>query len=334
MPKPIGNQVVVITGASTGIGRATSKHLARLGARVILAARADPFLINLEQQIIKQGGRALAVPTDVADFTQVQRLVDTTLRHFGRIDVWVNNAAQTLFGTVEHTDVDEFRHLIEVNYLGQVHGTKAVLPVMRRQGRGIIIHVSSIEAYRSLPLQAAYAATKAAVVQFAAAARQELQDSNIKVCTVLPASVDTPFYDHARSKEGVKPRPVPPYYDPYDVARAIELCIRRPRGEVIAGGAGRLLLLFGGLTPDLTDATIGRVARRLQLTDIPEASRGHDNFARPMLVPHPLVGGLRARYPLASATTLSRIGLALAITALIGGLALGFSKREAPRENG
>ena len=314
-------KVAVITGASTGIGRATALVLAERGATVVLAARESQHLHELEQEISLRGGRAMAVPTDVADFTQVQHLAETAAQSFGHIDVWINNAAQSLYGTVEHTEVEEFRHLMEVNFLGQVHGTKAVLPIMRQQGHGIVIHVSSLEATSPVPLQAAYASTKAAISAFASVARQELRGSGIHVCTVLPAGVDTPLFEHARSKEGFKPTTIAPIYDPFVVARAIASCVRRPRREVLAGSAGRIFLLAGRLVPGLVEAATSRFGARAQLTSIPEGP-ADDNFQRPRPVADPLRGGLTADAPWSSAEVWARAMLVmLGLAAVAGGVA-------------
>ena len=301
MPRPIGEQVVVITGASTGIGRATALALAKRGARVVLAARPDRYLGELQQEIVAKGGEALMVPTDVSDFVQVQQLAEDTLARYGRIDTWINNAAVSLFASVRNTEVGEFRRLMDVNYMGQVHGAKVALPIMLRQGTGTIIMVGSVESKKGLALQAAYAASKAAVLAFAQSLRQELQGSGIEVSTILPSSIDTPLYQHARCKEGCEPRPLPPFYSPEKVARAIVNCVERPRDSVIVGGSGKLLVFLDAIAPSLVDAVIGRLARRIQLTDTPEPPFGHDNLDQPVEVPDPLYGGLRARWPYLSA---------------------------------
>ncbi|MHB1417864.1 MAG: SDR family oxidoreductase [Chloroflexota bacterium] len=304
MARPIREQVIVVVGASTGIGRAAALALARKGARVVVAARGERNLAELTGQIAGEGGTAYAVPTDVTDLTQVRHLLEETVNQFGRVDTWVNCAAITVFGTVRNTDVGEFRQLMEVNYMGQVHGVKLALPLMLQQGGGTIILVGSVESKRGIALQAAYSASKAAIVAFAQALRQELHGTPVRVCTVLPSSIDTPFYEHARSKEGYKPRPFPPYYSPEEVAKAIVGCAERPRRTTIVGAAGAALIIADHVVPGLIDVALGRLARRLELSDEPEPPFGHDNFDAPMEVPDPLYGGLRERAPYYGAAAL------------------------------
>ncbi|MHB1132826.1 MAG: SDR family oxidoreductase [Chloroflexota bacterium] len=307
MTRPIKEQVVVITGASTGIGRATALALAKRGAHVVLASRGDKRLAELQKEISALGGDALMVPTDVADFVQVQQLAEDTLARYGGIDTWINNAAVSVYATVRNTDMSEYRRLMDVNFMGQVHGAKVALPIMQQRGEGQIIMVGSVESRRGLPLQSAYAATKAAVAAFAQSLRQELIGTKIRVTTVLPASIDTPLYQHARCKEGCEPRPVPPFYAPEDVARAIVACVEHPRDSVVVGGAGRALLLGDTLFPRLTNAVVGPFAREYQRYCAPVAPFGNDNLDRPINVPDPQYGGLRQRWPYLASGPISAI---------------------------
>ena len=250
MKKPVRSQVVVITGASSGIGRATALTLARRGATVVLAARHDEALRELEDACRKVGGRALAVPTDVAVEEQVRALAASTVEHFGHIDAWVNNAGVYLMGKLEDTPPDAFRQVLETNFFGVVHGARAVLPVFREQGRGILINVASVAGKATMPYLSAYNASKHAVVGFSESLRMELLDSpGIHVCVVLPAAVDTPLFQHSANYTGRQIKAAPPVYPPSQVVRAILDNLRRPRRETSVGGAGLAMRLAHALMP-------------------------------------------------------------------------------------
>src|SRR6478735_4993432 len=202
MPIPLSDQVVVITGASSGIGRETALEFGRRGASVVIAARNEPALTEVAREIERHGGNALPAPTDVSDWTQVERLAGTAVARFGRIDTWVNNAAISAYATVEEMEIEEIERIMRVNLLGQIYGMKAALPHLKRQHAGTIINVASALAERSVPLQATYCATKHGIKGFTEALRLELKNeqSGIAVVLVLPSSINTPLFEHARSK--------------------------------------------------------------------------------------------------------------------------------------
>jgi NAD(P)-dependent dehydrogenase (short-subunit alcohol dehydrogenase family) len=284
MPRPLAEQVVVITGASSGIGRATALELARRGARVVCAARTEPALDSVVAEITAAGGQALAVPTDVADPAAVRALATAAEDRFGRIDTWVNNAAVTVWGRVEDISDEEFDRVMRVNFLGQVHGVHAVLPALRRAGGGVIIGVASVEGIRAVPLRAPYTASKWAVRGFYDALRMELMESGdpIAVTTVLPGPIATPFFEHARSKAGAMPKPPPPVYAPEVVARAIARASVKPTREVPVGGAAIGFYLGQRLSPALSDAimSLRRVQVDAQHADRPD--NGTDNVDSPV----------------------------------------------------
>lgn len=291
MPRQIAGQVVVLTGAGSGIGRETALEFARHNANLVLAARNVEALESLAAQVERLGGTALAVPTDVSDFEQVSALAARAIQRFGRIDTWVNNASIAAYGTVEQLDVAEIRRVIEVNLLGEIHGMKAALPHLRRTG-GTIINVSSTLGKRAVPLQAAYSAAKHGVVAFGEALRLELRTQRVpvRVVDVLPSSINTPLFEHARSRIGVLPRPIPPVYEPRVVAEAIVGAARRPVRQVFAGGAGRLLDIGQRISPALVDwllAVPGRVVDS-QLTGDPDD--GRDNLDQPSHGPGRVTG--------------------------------------------
>ncbi|KRE82261.1 SDR family oxidoreductase [Arthrobacter sp. Soil764] len=244
--------VVVITGASSGIGRATALEFADKGARLVLAARSAGALESLVHEVGKRGGRAVAVPTDVTDADSVDALAARAVEEFGRLDVWVNNAAVGVFGRITDVPLADFRRVLDVNIGGYVNGARAALPRFRAQRSGVLINVGSIVGEVSQPYTAAYSMSKAAVRALSVSIRSELQlDGNrkVKVCTVLPAAIDTPFFQHAANYTGRKVVAMPPVYAAERVARTIVSLAAKPRREAVVGPAGRLLVLQHKLTP-------------------------------------------------------------------------------------
>jgi short-subunit dehydrogenase len=283
MPRPLAQQVVVVTGASSGIGRETARMLACRGATVVLVARGEKALREAAAEVERLGGRALVAVADVSDPEQVQRVADGAVARFDRIDTWVNNAGIATYGTVEATTLDEMRRAIEVDLLGTIHGSKTALPYLR-QSRGTLINVSSVAGRLPVPLLAAYSAAKHGVVGFSDALRMELDHdkTGVSVTTILPYGINTPFFNHARSKLGVMPRPTPPAYPPSAVAEAIVWAAEHPTREIVVGGAAKGALLLRRLSPALVDRvmTLGGLAFRMQTSSRPDD--GVDNLFAPM----------------------------------------------------
>ncbi len=284
MPRPISDQIIVITGASSGIGRETALTFGERGAAVVLAARNETALESVAKEVERTGGRAHAVITDVAVWEQVERLARQAVERFGRIDAWVNNAGISTYATVEDLTVAEIERVIQVNLLGQIYGMKAALPYLKRQGQGTIINVASALAERAVPLQAAYCASKHGIKGFTEALRLELarEQSGITVTLIEPSSINTPLFTHARSKMGVKPMPIPPIYEPRVVAEAILFAAEHPRRTIVAGGAGKLMTVMQRISPALLDRYMLQGDRMVtqQKTDQPDD--GRDNLDAPM----------------------------------------------------
>jgi NAD(P)-dependent dehydrogenase (short-subunit alcohol dehydrogenase family) len=221
--KPVQEQVVVVLGASSGIGRETALRFAKRGAKVVAAARSEPGLVSLVDEITAAGGQAIYAVCDVSDFDQVDAVAAAAVRAFGRIDSWVTVAAVSVYARFEDTTLDEFRRVMDVNFMGQVHGAKAALPHLRREGRGALVVVSSVESVVSLPLNSAYAASKHAVEGMVDALRRELMAEGvpISVTSVKPATINTPLFNKARNKLDVKPHGPPPFYEPSVVADCV-----------------------------------------------------------------------------------------------------------------
>ena len=272
MPKPVNEQVVVVLGASSGIGRATALAFAERGAAVVCAARGTEALQALAAEITGRGQRATAVTADITDPASLDALVAAAEAEHGRIDTWVNDAAVSVYGTVEQTPLEDFRRVMEVNFLGHVAATKAALPALRRAGGGVLIGVASVEGVRSLPLHAPYTASKFALRSFYDALRMELaaDGAPVSVTTILPASIGTPFWEHSRNLTGVMTKPPPPVYAPELVADAIVRAARSPRREVPVGGAALGFFLGQRFSPALTDVVLSLVGRRAQTTDRPD----------------------------------------------------------------
>ncbi len=226
-------KVVVITGASRGIGRATAGLFAERGASVVLAARREDVLLEVAAECEARGGRALAVPTEVSDFRAVENLARRAVEHFGGIDVWVNNAVLAAVGRLEEVPPEANRRIVEANLLGYLHGAQAALPRFREQGSGVLILMSSGFGLVGAPYADAYTATKFAQRGLAQALRGELRGSGVQVCTVMPGGVDTPAYRLAANYSGRAAGPKGFLASPEKIARVVVRCAERPRPEVV-----------------------------------------------------------------------------------------------------
>lgn len=283
--KPINQQVVAVVGASSGIGRDAALQFAKRGAQVAVAARSKDGLASLVAEIQTAGGEAIAVPADVAEFDQVNAIAEATVAAFGRIDTWVHNAAAGMVAPFATMTLEEFRRVIDVTLMGQVHGAKAALPHLKQTGQGSFIAISSMEGRRALPLQSAYSAAKHGLEGFLEALRVELEHEghSINITSIKPAVINTPFYNHARTKLGVKPTGIPPYYDPRLVTDAILMAAEHPMRDYIVGDVGRLLDLSQRLSPGLMDFALNHIGFGGQHTDDIKPPQAPDALFEPMV---------------------------------------------------
>lgn len=279
--KPIRDQVVVVLGASSGIGREVALRFGAEGAKVVVAARSESGLTSLVQTIESRGGRAISVICDVADPAQVERVAASAVQAFGRIDTWVNVAATTIYARFEDTSPEEFRRVMEVNYLGQIHGALAALPRLRETGGGALISISSVESSVALPLTSAYAASKHAIEGAMEALRRELiaEGAPISVTSIKPGTINTPLFNNARSKLGVVPKGPPPVYHPVIVADCVLHAATKPVRDLYAGGAARMMTLGQIFAPGLVDRLLARFGIEAQKTSRTEIDG--DNLDRP-----------------------------------------------------
>ena len=322
MPRSLSDSVVVITGASSGIGRATAESFARRQATVVLASRREDALQEVVRECENLGGKAIAVPTDVTDEEAVGQLARRAIEAFGRMDVWVNDAAVTLFGRFDECPSDEYRKVIETNLMGQIYGARAAMQHFREQGSGVLINLSSVVASAPQPYTSAYCLTKAAVRSLSDCLRMELaleDNHDIHVCTAMPASIDTPFFQHAANHTGRAVKALDLVYPPEQVAEAIVGLADRPKREVIVGNAGRMMHAQSVLAPASYERMGARMIDRNHLQNRPAPStRG--NLFEPSSGGSHRSGGWQVRNSQLSSSTSSataKTGMALGAAALL-----------------
>ena len=248
---------MVITGASSGIGRETALMLARKGAKLVLAARREDPLDEVARLCREAGAECRAVPTDVSNLHDIETLVREAIGGFGRVDVWVNNAGIYVMGTVEQTPLDVYERVMQVNFLACVAATKSILPHFKVQGRGMFVNVSSAIGLVTSPWLSAYSASKHALKAFSEALRDEVRELNIDVSVVYPTSTDTPLFEHTANYTGKAVKPSEPIHKVSDVAQAILATIEDPKRDVIIGAA-KGMSAFRHVAPNLFDKVMTR----------------------------------------------------------------------------
>lgn len=298
--KEIKDQVIVITGASSGIGLATAQMAAARGARVVLTSRDAADLERAVDAIRSAGGEAISVTADVADRAALEAVVERAMSQFGGIDTWVNNAGVSIYGTIEQVPVEDAQRLFQTNYFGVVNGSLAALPHLKRRaaeagpGHGAaLINIGSVVSDTPIPLQGHYSASKHAVKGFTDTLRMELEKEGapISVTLVQPSAIDTPYPEHAANYLGVEPKHAPPVYAPEIVARAILTCAERPQRDVKVGSTAHLFAATEAMAPRLGDRMKEAMLFEGSKTDRP------DRTPSTLYEPHPGDGRVHGRYP-------------------------------------
>ena len=317
--KPVAEQVIVVTGASSGLGRAVARLAGARGAKVVVTARTGEALDACVREIEAAGSEALAVPADCTMQDEVAQVVEQAVDRFGRVDTYVANAIVTVYAETYRYEADELRRIMDVNFFGQVYGYWAVLPHLR-ESRGTFVSIQSALAYRGIPLQGGYCASKAALRNFFDSARVELAQAGwgVDVSVVLPAAINTPQFDRDRQKIGKQPQPVPPIYQPEPFAEAVLHCCERPIRELPVGWGAQKLLWGQKLSPRVGDLMLLRMGWKGQHTGEDKPVDSPDNLFAPL----PGDPGAHGRFDARARRHTAWTALRLALRSPAGGLAL------------
>ena len=319
----LAGKVVVITGASAGVGRATAREFAKAGARLALVARDAESLERVRSEIGAPGADALMLPLDVADANAVFAAADRVERELGPIDVWINDAMLTVFSPLSQMTPEEFARVTNVTYLGYVYGTMAALHYMRRRNKGTIIQVGSALAYRGIPLQTAYCGAKHAIRGFTNSLRSELlhEGSEIGLTMIQLPAVNTPQFDWARTHLSHKPRPVPPVVQPEAIARVILKAVRKPRREYWLGFSTIKVILASMAVPTFLDHYLARNGYDAQEQKALISPDRRDNLLSPVTNLHRTRGSFGSEAH-SNVTAVSGQAVRLTLAAMTAGLLL------------
>lgn len=281
--KALKDQVIVITGASSGIGLVTARMAAKRGARVVLNARNEEALSRVIREINAEGGKAIHVAGDVGVFADVQHIAHEAIRHFGGFDTWVNNAGVSIYGPVLDQSLRDQRRLFDTNYWGVVHGSMVACNHLRSRG-GALINIGSVLSDVAIPIQGTYCATKHAVKGYTDALRLELEEEGalISVTLIKPSAIDTPYTKHAKNLMEVEPQNPPPVYAPETVAEAILHCAENSERDLYVGGGGKVLAEAGRIAPRLTDKLMEATMFDVQKSERPKPDGRRDSLYAPM----------------------------------------------------
>jgi NAD(P)-dependent dehydrogenase (short-subunit alcohol dehydrogenase family) len=290
-------EVVVITGASAGVGRATARRFAKDGAHIALLARGRDGLEAARKDVEELGGKALAIIVDVADAEKIEAAAERVEGSLGKIDIWINNAMASVFSPVNEMTPEDYRRVTEVTYLGAVHGTLAALKRMQVRDHGVIVQVGSALAYRAIPLQSAYCAAKHALEGFTESLRCELlhDKSNVRVTMVQLPALNTPQFGWVKSRLPRKAQPVPPIFQPEVAADAIHFAAHHPRREFFVGWPSWKAIVANKFIPGLLDRLLARGGYDSQQYDGPEDRHRPNNLLAPIPGDYGARGGFDAR---------------------------------------
>jgi short-subunit dehydrogenase len=332
--RPLDTQVIVITGATSGIGLVTARKAAERRARLVLAARNEGALKFLADEINAAGGEAIHAVADVANEEDVRRIAATARQRFGGFDTWINNAGVSIYGNLTDVSLADHRRLFETNYWGVVHGSLVAVEHLKLRG-GALINIGSALSDRAIPVQGAYCASKHAVKGFTDALRMELEHAEIPISVTLikPAAIDTPYKDHAKNYLSVEPQNPPPVYAPELVAEAILYCAENPERDLFVGGGGKGLSVAGHVAPEITDKVMEWTMFGLQESNRP-AVNPHDNALYQPSGPYAERGGYEGHVAESSLYTKASLHPLIAGGVVLAGAGLAYFAFRGKERNG